>query len=99
MNPYQITIWILVGSCLAMINFVTQYWSVKIIAPEKYYLSQWLIIGGAVFRWALICLILGLALSSSFSATLIVFIAFWVARLVLLKTLSTRWQNAQLKRQ
>lgn len=99
MNPYQIMIWILIGLCIALIHFTTQYWSVRIINPDKYRFSQWLIIGGAVIRWALIGLIFGFALSNSFSAMLIVFSSFLIGRLILVNTFSTMWQNASGSRQ
>jgi hypothetical protein len=93
MNTFQITIWILIGVCVAMIYFATQYWSVRMIDPENYKFSQLLIIGGAVLRWALVCLTLGLALSYSFLAMFLVFFAFWISRMILVNVISTNWQN------
>lgn len=97
MNSSQILLWIFVGVGISILNFLTQYWSVKSINPEKYHLSQWLIIGGAVFRWTMIGMALGLALSSSFTAMLAVFLVFFVCRLVLLSIYSPGWEKVQSK--
>lgn len=97
MNSCQILLWIFVGVGISILNFVSQYWSVKTIDPEKYHLSQWLIIGGAVIRWAMIGIALGLALSSSITAMLVVFLTFLVCRLVLLSIYSPKWQKVQSK--
>ena len=93
MNPFQILIWILIGLCVAIINFATQFWSVRMINPEKSQLSHFLIIGGAVFRWALVSLILGLALTYSFIAMLLVFFTFWISRMILVNLFSGKWQK------
>ena len=97
MNSSQFLLWIFVGVGISVLNFVMQYWSVKMIDPGKYHLSQWLIIGGAIIRWAMIGMILGMALSSSFAALLVVFLTFILCRFVILSTYSRRWEKVQSK--
>ena len=89
MNVLINLIWVFIGAGLAFLFLSTQRWSVIAINPAKPGFSQLLIIGGAVIRWAMIFLMLMLALSFSIFTMLIVFSTFMVSRLLLL----FRWQR------
>lgn len=89
MKVFFILLWILTGSVSAYLYLKMQSWSVRIISPHFPKQSQWLIVGGAFFRWLLIIIIFILALSYSTVALLIVFLMFMTTRLLLL----LKWQG------
>jgi hypothetical protein len=89
--------WFFIGALMAFAFLLFQNWTVRMISPERRKLSHWLVIGGAVLRWAFICLIFVLALSNSLVALLILFAAFLLTRMViLLRWDQTRFMNHKL---
>ena len=82
MSVISYFIWILVGTGLAMLFLQSQYWSVKIIEPTRARQSKWIILGGAVLRWVVVFLVLMVALSYSYTALLVVFVAFLITRMI-----------------
>ena len=97
MSWYEWPIWLLLGTGTAFIFLQMQKWSVKQISPERPGISHFLILGGMLFRWVLIALVLILALMRSSGAGLVVFAAFMVTRLVILVIWEKQWRLAAVQ--
>ena len=97
MSAYEWPLWLLLGAGTSLFFLNMQKWSVEKITPDKPLASQVLVLGGMVLRWALIALILILALKRDPLAALIVFAAFMLTRLVILAIWNRQWQLAALK--
>ncbi|MBG0771472.1 MAG: hypothetical protein H0S82_07165 [Anaerolineaceae bacterium] len=97
MSWYEWPLWLLLGAGTAFLFLLMQRWSVMQLSPDKPIVSQFLVLGGMFFRWALIALILVLALTRSHVAGLIVFAAFMVTRLVILAIWEKQWRLAAIK--
>jgi len=82
----DVVVWILIGVGSAVLYFKYQQWSVNRLNPDRTKQGMREVIGGAVIRWVLIFFVLGLSLSHSLQALLIVFSTFMLSRfLILLK--------------
>ncbi len=92
MTVLQWLLWILVGALTAFAFLKTQSWSVRMITPEKPKLSAGLVIGGAIFRWILISIVLVLALHQSLFAAFALFCSFMIVRLVFLFLFETHFK-------
>jgi hypothetical protein len=74
-------LWLITGVVTALLFLKSQQWSVDRIDPLNESRSIKLIIGGAIFRWLFIFIIMGIALSQSYRALFIVFSSFMLVRL------------------
>jgi len=84
MTLISVVMWVIIGLGLALMIFLTQHWTVRIIDPKRATLSKWLVIGGAFVRWMILSLVFIAAISSSIGALLIMFFTFLIGRLFLL---------------
>ena len=89
MRIAQVFLWILVGAGTAALYLISQMWSVNHLNPYKQPRSLHLIIGGTILRWAFIGAVLGLAISNSYIALIVVFSTFMVIRFLFL----LKWQG------
>ena len=97
MTMISVALWIISGFGLALIFFLSQHWTVRVIDPDHIKLSKWLVIGGAFIRWTLFSLVFIAAISSSIGALLIVFVAFLLFRLLILYFWQRQLDSKQIK--
>lgn len=84
MTMASVALWIIAGCGLALIIFLSQHWTVRVIDPNHIKLSKWLVIGGAFIRWTIISMVIMAAISTSMGALLIVFVTFLLFRLLII---------------
>ena len=84
MNAFHWFFGIVIGAGSAYAFLKTQGRSVKMIAPDRPGISVGLVVGGAFLRWALLFLLLALAIHQSILAAIALFAAFMVVRMILL---------------
>jgi hypothetical protein len=86
---YEGLVWILVGVATAVLYLTFQQWSVNRLSPNHRKRGMRLVIGGAILRWIFVFFALGLSLSHSFQALIIVFFTFMFVRFIFL----LKWQG------